>query len=143
LFDVTVEDTRPPTLRLPGDLVIEATGPDGAPATFAATAQDAVDGDVPVAFDFPSGGTFALGTTVVTASGVDRAGNRATGTFVIVVQDTTAPALTLPRDIAVETNDAAGRVVEFAASARDVVSGTVAVLLSPPSGSHSPWTRRP
>jgi len=50
-------------------------------------------GDVPVTFSIASGSTFPLGTTVVTASAVDAAGNTATGTFKITVRDTTAPQI--------------------------------------------------
>ena len=43
-FDVTVQDTTAPTLTLPGDITVEATGPAGAAVTFGASASDAVDG---------------------------------------------------------------------------------------------------
>jgi len=53
-------DTTPPVLSLPGNRVLEATGPAGAVATFSATATDAVDGSRPVTCMPASGATFAL-----------------------------------------------------------------------------------
>jgi len=41
-----------------------------------------------------SGATFALGTTVVTASATDPAGNTGTGSFRVNVRDTTPPTFT-------------------------------------------------
>lgn len=90
--EVPPADTAPPILSLPGNLVLEATGPDGAVATYTVTAQDAVDGPVPVALNIGSGSTFSLGTTMVNASATDRAGNTATGSFTVTVRDTTPPS---------------------------------------------------
>jgi hypothetical protein len=46
LFHVTVQDTTPPEVTVSGDKKVEATGPDGAAATFTASALDIVDGPV-------------------------------------------------------------------------------------------------
>ena len=54
-------------------------------ATYAATATDACAGDSPVTFDIPSGSTFQLGTTTVTASASDGCGNMKTCTFTVTV----------------------------------------------------------
>lgn len=91
-FEVIVVDTTPPVLTLPADLTVEATSPDGAPVTLSASAQDRVDGPLPVGFNPPTGSTFALGTTLVTAVAQDASGNTASGTFNVIVRDTTAPA---------------------------------------------------
>ena len=45
-FNISVVDTTPPTLTVPGDTMIEATGPAGATGTFVATTSDIVDGDL-------------------------------------------------------------------------------------------------
>jgi hypothetical protein len=86
-------DETAPVLSLPADLVLEATGPGGALATFAASAHDALAGDRPVTL-VPPPGLFPLGTTTVSASAVDLAGNTAAGAFRVTVRDTTAPAIT-------------------------------------------------
>ncbi|PYQ44929.1 MAG: hypothetical protein DMF77_05890 [Acidobacteria bacterium] len=85
-------DRTPPVLTLPPDLVAEAAGPGGAAVSFTASAHDALSGDVPVSFSVPSGSTFPLGTTIVSASATDLAGNTATGMFRVIVRDRTAPA---------------------------------------------------
>jgi hypothetical protein len=129
---------RGPVITVPAEVMAEATGPNGAIVAFAATAADEMDGDVPVTLEPPSGTLFALGATTVTASATDSAGNTSTLTFEVVVDDGTPPSLSLPAPPAVETNDPAGAVVAFIASAHDIVSGEVPVDLAPRSGSLFP-----
>jgi hypothetical protein len=90
---VTVVDGTPPILSLPGNLVAEATSPDGATVTFAASAMDGIDGPVAVTCSRPSGSTFPLGTTHVNCSASDASGNPASGGFDVTVRDTVAPAI--------------------------------------------------
>ena len=66
-------------------------GPNGAEVTYSATANDEVDGNVSVNCTPASGSTFALGETTVECSATDAAGNKATGSFTVKVQDTLAP----------------------------------------------------
>ncbi|MCI4566705.1 HYR domain-containing protein [Lysobacter sp. CFH 32150] len=134
-FTVTVVDTTPPDLSLPGNMIEEATSSGGAVVTFVATADDLVDGNVAVTCVPASGSLFALGVTPVNCSATDAAGNTATGSFNITVQDTTPPALTLPANPVVEATSAAGAVVNFVASALDIVDGNVSVTCVPTSGS--------
>ena len=93
-FTVTVRDTTPPVLSLPSAGTIEATGPGGAAVTFSGSASDLVSGAVGVTFSPASGSTFPLGTTTVTATARDAAGNTASGSFTVTVRDTTAPVIT-------------------------------------------------
>jgi autotransporter-associated beta strand protein len=135
-FDVTVRDTTVPALSVPANITLEATGPAGAAATYAASASDAVSGDVPVSFSVASGSTFAPGTTTVTISAKDAAGNTATGTFTVTVVDTTAPVINVPaQPVVAVANSTAGAVVNFAATAQDVVNGAVTVAYSQQPGS--------
>jgi autotransporter-associated beta strand protein len=134
-FTVNVRDTTRPQLTLPASQTLEATGPAGAIATFAASADDLVGGSLPVTFSLPSGGTFPLGTTQVTVTATDAAGNTATGTFDIVVRDTTVPSLSVPASLTLEATGPAGAVANYAASANDAVSGNVPVTFSVASGS--------
>lgn len=46
---------------------------------------------VPVSCDHPSGSTFPLGTTTVTCTATDNAGNSSTASFTVTVNDATAP----------------------------------------------------
>jgi hypothetical protein len=92
-FTITVRDTIAPVLTVPANLTLEATSAAGAVATFAATATDAV-GVASLTSSAASGSTFALGTNTVTVIAKDAAGNTATGSFTITVQDTTKPVIT-------------------------------------------------
>ncbi|HEX7318165.1 MAG TPA: HYR domain-containing protein [Pyrinomonadaceae bacterium] len=134
-FTVTVRDTTKPQLTLPAGQTLEATGPSGAVATFNASADDVVGGSLPVTFSAASGSTFPLGTTTVTVTATDAAGNTATGTFDIVVRDTTIPSLNVPANLTLEATGPAGAVATYAATANDTVSGNVTVNYSVASGS--------
>ena len=134
-FSVKVQDTTPPSLTLPTPITKEATGPSGATVTFSVTANDLVDGPVTPVCAPTSGSTFALGTTSVTCSATDAHGNTASGSFSVNVVDTTPPALILPANKTVEATGPAGAAVTFAASATDIVDGSVAVTCIPASGS--------
>ncbi len=94
---LTKADKTAPQLSLPGEgdpktITEKATRKDGvvgAVVSFTATAKDNVDGDVPVscasASGLKSGDTFPVGTTEVTCSAKDKAGNEATGKFNVEV----------------------------------------------------------
>jgi HYR domain len=133
-FTVTVtEQPAPPEPpKLPNDLTREATGPDGASVTYSATGggPDDENGRPTTSANCSpaSGSKFPLGTTTVQCDG---------GSFKVHVVDTTAPALSLPRDFSVP-GTSSGATVTYSASARDVVDGSVAVTCSPSSGSQFP-----
>jgi hypothetical protein len=135
MFNVTVVDTTAPNLTLPANKTAEATGPSGAAVSFSATATDLVDGSVAVDCTPGSGSTFPLGTTAVNCSATDTAGNSATGSFSVTVQDTTPPTLNLPSSITTPATGISGAVVTYSTSASDLVNGSVAVSCSPASGS--------
>ncbi len=137
-FQVTVRDTTPPALTVPGNLTAEATGASGAAVTFSASATDLVSGAITPVCTPASGSTFPLGTTTVTCTATDAAGNNGTGTFQVTVRDSTPPALTLPGNITAQATSAAGAVVNFTASAADLVGGSVSATCTPASGSTFP-----
>ena len=83
-----MHDATEPTLDLPEDMTLEATGPTGAVANFAPTASDLVDGSAPGTCCPASGGTFPVGETTVDCSAEDGAGNGATGGFEVGVTQT-------------------------------------------------------
>lgn len=137
-FTVTVLDTTAPALALPGDLTVEATGPDGAAATWSASASDLVDGSLAPACAPASGSTFPLGATPVACAATDAAGNAASGAFTVTVVDTTPPALALPPDMTLEATGPGGAMTAYAASALDLVDGAVALACTHPSGALFP-----
>jgi TolB protein len=92
-FKVTVQDTTPPVISVPADITKEVIGPNGAVVNFEAAATDKVDGSVAVTCTPTSGSTFPYGTTTVDCSATDKAGNAASASFKVTVQDTKAPAV--------------------------------------------------
>jgi len=85
-YEADVLDEVPPVLTTPARIVVDATGPDGAAVSYAASAVDDVDGPVTVTCLPPSGATFAIGTTTVTCTASDSAGNVATASFDVHVK---------------------------------------------------------
>jgi hypothetical protein len=134
-FNVTVEDTKPPSLTLPDDIQTEAAGPDGAPVDYVVDATDTADDSVIPECLPPSGSLFALGLTSVSCTAADDSGNVANGAFGITIVDTTTPQLIVPPDLTMEATEPAGAPVSFAATATDVVDGAVLVACAPASGS--------
>ncbi len=130
-------DNTAPELNLPADITEqEATGSEGAQVSW--QAPTATDENYPanpqVSCDADSGDTFPVGTTTVNCSATDDAGNTASGSFDVTVQDTTAPTLNLPADITEEATGPNGDVVNYSTSATDLVDGSVNVTCSPASG---------
>jgi len=143
LWTVPVEalsDPVPPEIVCPDNRTAEATGPLGARVTFEVTATDTVTAEPQIQLSHESGATFPLGTTVVTAAAIDEAGNRATCDFEVLVQDTTAPDIQCPENVAVEAGEGATEwAVEYgSAQATDSVSGVVTPTFSQASGSVFP-----
>ena len=83
----TFDDTVAPVLSVPADLTVDATGPDGAVVTYAATAVDTWDPSPVVACMPASGSTFVIGTTTVRCTATDDSGNTATASFDVHVED--------------------------------------------------------
>ena len=132
-------DAVPPVVGAMPDLVLEATGPAGAVATWVnPTAVDAIDGPRPVTCVPASGSTFPLGATVVTCSASDLAGNTGYSRFTVLVLDRTAPALTGPGNLTVEATGPSGAAVSFVVGASDLVSGPLVATCLPASGSVFP-----
>ncbi len=100
-------DKTAPAVTVPDDIV-EATSGSGAILNYVASATDVNPATPEVTCVPPSGSTFPLGTTVVTCSATDSAGNTGTDTFNITVnesvdtiptvEDTTNPVITLLGD---------------------------------------------
>jgi hypothetical protein len=134
-FTVTVEDTTPPEITPPPNLVVEASGPLGAVATFSAGVTDIVDPDPAVGFSKASGSTFPLGVTTVTITASDFEDNESTASFTVTVVDTTPPAITVPDPIIAEATGPDGALVNFLVSAADLVDPAPVIEVSPPSGS--------
>jgi uncharacterized repeat protein (TIGR01451 family) len=132
-FQVTVEDTEPPSVTVPADIT-QPTDPGLATAvvTYSATASDNAPG-VTLGCVPPSGTAFPIGTTTVTCTATDGAGNATAKSFDVTVVDTEPPSVTVPANMTVNATSPSGAVVTYAASASDNASG-VTLACVPPSG---------
>ncbi len=131
LSQVTVQDKEAPIVTVPASMTVEANGPGGAVVNYpSATATDSGSGQLQATCVPPPGSTFPLGTTVVTCSASDGSGNPGSASFQIRVVDTTAPALTIPTNLAIQSTTAIpasdSRIRSFleGATATDIVDQT-------------------
>jgi predicted outer membrane repeat protein len=81
----TVVDKTPPNLVCPSNQVVNATGPNGAAVTYAATATDNCSA-VTVSYSKLSGSTFPIGDTTVNVSAKDAATNISNCSFNVHVK---------------------------------------------------------
>lgn len=88
---VTVEDNQAPAISCPAPLILECSGPGGAPASPSATASDNCDTAV-VTTCSPSG-AFPLGTTEVTCGATDSSGSTSSCQTSVMVSDTKPPSV--------------------------------------------------
>jgi len=85
-FTVTVVDTTPPSLSLPGAIAGTATSASGAIMGYTASANDLVDGPISPVCTPASGSTFPFGSNTVNCTATDAHHNSATGSFAVNVQ---------------------------------------------------------
>ena len=139
-FTVTVGDSIAPVVGVPGTITAEATSVAGAPVSFNVSASDAVTPNLVPTCSPASGSTFAIGTTTVTCSATDGAGNEGTASFVVTVADTVKPVLILTPagNILQEASGPNGAVVTYSVTASDTVSGVLTPTCNPPSDSTFP-----
>ncbi|GAB3729089.1 hypothetical protein GCM10027594_11180 [Hymenobacter agri] len=106
---VTVNDTEKPVLMVPATIVANASASQcGAVVSFAPTATDNCAGATVVASP-ASGSTFPVGTSTVTVTATDASGNVSTGSFLVTVNDVTAPAVAV-RNVTVALSNGAASV---------------------------------
>ncbi|HEV8434473.1 MAG TPA: FlgD immunoglobulin-like domain containing protein [Thermoanaerobaculia bacterium] len=125
-FSIVVNATfgAPPTLSIPEIVVAEATWPTGAVVTWNANGATC---------NYASGSQFPMGNTTVTCSMTNSYGT-STGSFTIVVTDTTRPSLSLPANIT-----SSSQVVTYTASATDNIDGSIPINCNPVSGTTFPY----
>jgi endonuclease G, mitochondrial len=124
---ITVNDTVAPAINAPANVTVN-TGADATTcSTLVTEAQlgtaNATDNAGSVSIDrsgVPAGNIFPVGTTTITYTATDAAGNSTSATQTVTVIDNTAPTLTVPAPGSV-TADSTGH-----ASIPDVVAGTTA-----------------
>jgi hypothetical protein len=139
-FTVNVVDTTPPNLDLPDDMIIEVESSLGAPVNYSVGADDLVSDNLEPECSPQSGANFLPGAHLVQCSVEDDAGNRAEGSFLVTVIDTSIMVATLHIDDAdLKVRGSIGSSVDILNSTHGVASVTFsldgqggAVDLSPP-----------
>jgi len=125
-FAVLVRDTTKPTLTLPSNVILAATSPTGAQATFTVTASDIVDVSDPVTCLRASGSIFPIGTSTVSCNTSDRAGNSVSGSFTVHVDgaiDQISQLIALVRSFHVSTSTESALVSKLEDARTHVAAG--------------------
>jgi hypothetical protein len=130
-----VSDATPPVIRVPAAITTRATNADGATVTYDVSASDNRDGALQATCEPPSRSLFKIGTTTVTCSATDAAGNTATERFKMTVIDATPPVIRVPDAIETRATSAEGATVIYDVSASDSHDGALKATCRPPSGS--------
>src|SRR5262249_42603098 len=104
-FTVTVNDTQPPTIGCPANIVTNtASGQCTAIVTYTVTNSDNCPGQVLTqTAGLPSGATFPKGTTTNSFKVTDTSSNSVTCSFTVTVNDTQPPTISCPSNIVVST----------------------------------------
>jgi gliding motility-associated-like protein len=96
-FDITLQDVTPPSLTCPGN---QTETPDAACQfvlpDYTALAVSSDNCSVPTVTQSPIAGTTITGTSTITFTATDAAGNTSSCTFDVVLDDTTLPTITCP-----------------------------------------------
>lgn len=136
-FTVTVVDKQAPTIACPANIT-QSTDPGQCSAVvrFAPTATDNCGGQPTIRTSIPSGTAFQKGTTPVTVTAIDAAGNQSTCTFTVTIVDNEAPVLACPANIVQSTDRGqCAAVVRFTLPAATDNCAGVTVTSSIPSAS--------
>lgn len=136
---IYVADYGVPFVKVPDRIRVEATSPEGAYVEFEASAEDTIDGELPVSCDPKSGSLFPIGETVVQCIATDSSFNQGSAEFVVeVVGAKEVLVLQLPADIQAEATSAKGAEVEFEVTASGTSDPHPKVECDPKSGSQFP-----
>jgi hypothetical protein len=145
---VFVYDAEAPVMHLPERISVEAENADGAVVTFEATAEDGMDGPVPVTCSPASGSRFPIGVTMVECYASDSAFNPGYGTFEVEVKapgddgggdgDHGTLVIHVPADITAEAEGAGGTQVTFTVTADGSDDSHPSIACQPESGSLFP-----
>jgi Tol biopolymer transport system component len=127
---IQVVDTTPPMLSCPPDIAV-SNSPGSCSANVMITPATAVDNcSAPTVSGARSDGqplaaVYPVGTTMITWTTTDAAGNRNSCLQKIIVKDTEAPKLNIPSPITTEFTDENGAAVSFAVTSSDNCPGVM------------------
>jgi len=124
---VSITDTTPPLISMQQPAVtVEAVAAQSSVNLGIVSANDIVDGSLTPTSNAPS--AFPLGVTQVLWSATDAAGNLATATQNVVVQDTTPPLVTAPAAVTVDS--ATGQPTAVAIGIATAMDAFIPIIIS-------------
>jgi hypothetical protein len=128
-FNVTVQDTTPPTISCPSNVTVECGQPTDPSSTGVATASDTCDSSPVLTFtDAVSGNCPQIIARTWTAT--DYSGNSNACVQIITIQDTTPPVITCPPDKQLQCGDSTAPANTGTATATDNCSGNVTITFT-------------
>jgi len=127
---VTIIDTTRPHIVAPADLVVEAASAGGAVTDIGLPTHSDAGGGVEIASDAPE--TFPIGTTTVTWTATDAAGNSSVAEQEVTVSDTIPPSLTAPPAATAEAASANYTKVDIGEATAEDAVGVAAVTSDAP-----------
>ena len=131
-------DITDPTIITPADVTVEATGSVTSVALGAPTVSDDVSSPANITITNDAPATFPLGATTVTWTATDEAGNSATATQNVTVEDTIPPTIMPPASQSVEAGGPLTHVLIGSATATDLVSSSLSLSNDAPAGLNFP-----
>jgi hypothetical protein len=134
-----VQDVTPPTIACPSN-IFQPNDPGlcSAVVTFVATAMDVCSGPLTPTCTPPSGTAFPKGPTTVTCTVSDFAGNPASCSFTVTVNDTEAPSIACPANVTTPATGPGGAAVGYPAPSASDNCALNSVSCAPSSGSTFP-----
>ncbi|XP_038072603.1 uncharacterized protein LOC119741056 isoform X5 [Patiria miniata] len=138
-FTINVNDEEDPSINCPVDFYeVTDPGQPGAVVTWEVTAQDNSGIQPTIVCDaggLQSGDQFPIGVTTVTCTATDEAGNQASCSFTITVNDDEKPSISCSEDVVVKEDDCLNTaVVTYTVTATDNSGLTPTVSCYPASG---------
>jgi hypothetical protein len=128
--DIKVQDMTPPSVVACADVNVEQATADGTEVTLSATVSDICDASPTVSWSQGPTAVFPLGSTTVTVTATDTAGNSASDEVVVNVVDETPPSVDAGSDITFEQATAAGTEVTLSATVSDICDASPEVTWS-------------
>ncbi|MBN1209078.1 MAG: HYR domain-containing protein [Myxococcaceae bacterium] len=133
----TLNDKVPPTVSCP-ELTAEAVSADGAAVSFSVMASDDLGGAVEISSARTSGSMFPLGPTEFEITATDEAGNSASCTAKVRVQDTTAPVVQCPASFSAQATEPSGGAPAWTLPSASDAVGSPTVTANPSPGTMLP-----
>jgi hypothetical protein len=128
--DIKVQDMTPPSVVACADVNVEQATADGTEVTLSATVSDICDASPTVSWSHGPTAVFPLGSTTVTVTATDTAGNSASDEVVVNVVDITSPSVVACADVNVEQETADGTEVTLSATVSDICDASPEVTWS-------------